>query len=142
MPTFPIHHIGIAVESIDSAAPLYELLSGERCSPVEEIGSQGVRVAFVGQVELLEPTGPDTTVARFLARRGPGLHHIAYHVEDLAAELARLASQGMELIDREPRAGAGGHRVAFLHPRSTGGILVELVEDHGPSDGDPLSDPR
>jgi methylmalonyl-CoA/ethylmalonyl-CoA epimerase len=135
MPPFPIHHIGIAVESIDAAAPLYELLSGERCSPVEEIGPQGVRVAFVGQVELLEPTGPETTVARFLAKRGPGLHHIAYHVQDLAGELARLASQGVELIDREPRAGAGGHLVAFLHPRSTGGILVELVEDHGPAGG-------
>ncbi len=142
MPPFPIHHIGIAVESIDASAPLYELLSGERCSPVEEIGSQGVRVAFVGQVELLEPTGPDTTVARFLAKRGPGLHHIAYQVEDLAAELNRLAARGMELIDREPRAGAGGHRVAFLHPRSTGGILVELVEDHGSPTGEGISAPR
>jgi methylmalonyl-CoA/ethylmalonyl-CoA epimerase len=136
---FPIHHIGIAVESIQASAPVYELLSGDRCSPVEEIGSQGVRVAFVGQVELLEPTGPESTVARFLARRGPGLHHLAYHVSDLPGELARLSGQGMELIDREPRAGAGGHQVAFLHPRSTGGILVELVQDHG--EGSRLTSP-
>jgi methylmalonyl-CoA/ethylmalonyl-CoA epimerase len=102
---------------------------------VEEIASQGVKVAFVGQVELLEPTDPDTPVGRFLAKRGPGLHHIAYHVADLPGELARLAADGMELIDREPRAGAGGHRVAFLHPRSTGGILIELVEDHGAHGG-------
>lgn len=131
MPPLPIHHIGIAVESISDSAPLYELLSGGRCSPVEEIASQGAEVAFVGQVELLEATGPDTTVARFLAKRGPGLHHIAYRVADLAGELARLASEGMELIDHEPRPGAGGHRVAFLHPRSTGGILIELVEEEG-----------
>lgn len=131
MQPLPIHHIGIAVESISDSAPLYELLSGERCSPVEEIASQSVAVAFVGQVELLETIGPNTTVARFLAKRGPGLHHIAYRVADLAGELARLASAGMELIDPEPRPGAGGHRVAFLHPRSTGGILIELVEDKG-----------
>ena len=130
MPPFPIHHIGIAVESISDSAPLYELLSGGRCSPVEEIASQGVKVAFVGEVELLEPTDPDTPVGRFLAKRGPGLHHIAYHVSDLPGQLSRLAADGMELIDREPRSGAGGHQVAFLHPRSTGGILIELVEEH------------
>ncbi|NJD18774.1 MAG: methylmalonyl-CoA epimerase, partial [Gemmatimonadetes bacterium] len=87
-----------------------------------------VRVCFCGPVELLEPLGPDTTVGRFLSRRGPGLHHVAYRSHDLAAELARLAGQGIELIAARPRPGARGHLVAFLHPRSTGGILVELVQ--------------
>jgi methylmalonyl-CoA epimerase len=128
MSALPIDHIAVAVESIRTAAPLYELLSGGRCSPVEAIPSQGVNVAFVGGVELLEPRGSETPVGRFLARRGPGLHHLAYRVPDLAAELARLAEAGVELIDREPRRGARGHEVAFLHPRSTGGVLVELVQ--------------
>lgn len=124
----PLHHVGIAVPSLAEATPLYELLSGLRGSPPQTIESQGVRVAFIGSIELLEPLGPDTTVGRFLARRGPGLHHVAYATEDIVAELRRLEAAGLELIDREPRPGAHGHRVAFLHPRSTGGILVELVE--------------
>lgn len=130
MSVLPIDHVAVAVESIRDSAPFYELLSGERCSPVEAIAAQGVDVAFVGKVELLEPHGPDTPVGRFLARRGVGLHHVAYRVEDLAAELRRLEAAGLRLVDREPRAGARGHRVAFLHPGSTGGVLVELVE-HG-----------
>lgn len=126
----PIDHIAVAVRSIEDAAPLYELLSGARCSPPEELPSQGVRVAFVGGIELLEPLSADSTVGRFLERDGEGLHHVAYRVEDLQAELDRLAGEGLELIDEAPRAGAGGHRVAFLHPRSTGRVLVELVQ-HG-----------
>ncbi len=125
--TRPFHHVAVAVESIESAAPLFELLTGRSCSPVEEIPDQGVRVAFVGEVELLEPTDPEGTVARFLHRNGPGLHHVAFEVPEVAAELERLASEGLELVDRTPRRGAGGHQVAFLHPRSTGGVLVELV---------------
>lgn len=87
-------------------------------------------MAFVGSIELLEPLGPDTTVGRFLARRGEALHHIAYRVDDLSAELERLRGEGVRLIDDEPRPGAGGHSVAFVHPESTGGVLVELVQ-HG-----------
>ena len=124
----PLDHVAVAVPSLDDACRLFELLSGHTGSRPETLESQGVRVAFVGAVELLEPLGPDTTVGRFLDRRGPGLHHVAYRSHDIEADLARLADAGIELIDEVPRAGARGHRVAFLHPRSTGGILVELVE--------------
>ena len=129
----PLDHVAIAVESIAASLPTYESLLGASGSPVEHIASQGVSVTFVGtgpgRIELLQPTGPDTTVGRFLARRGPGLHHIAYRVPDIEAALAKFAADGVELIDTKPRYGADGHRVAFLHPRSTGGVLMELVSD-------------
>lgn len=125
-----LDHVAIAVHSIEESRTLYELLTGESCSPPETLDSQGVRVAFVGSVELLEPLSADTTVGRFLERRGPGLHHIAFQVDDIGAELARLDEEGLRLVDREPRKGAKGHLVAFLHPSSTGGVLVELVQ-HG-----------
>lgn len=127
----PIDHVAVAVHSIAASSPLFELLSGESCSPPETLPAQGVRVAFVGSVELLEPLAPDTTVGRFLERRGEGLHHIAYRTDDLEADLATLDAAGLRLIDREPRPGANGHRVAFVHPSATGGILVELVERSG-----------
>lgn len=127
----PIDHIAVAVPSIARAAPLYERLTGSSCSPVETLAAQGAKVAFVGSVELVEPLGPDTPVGRFLERHGPGLHHVAYRAEDLERELERLAKEGFELLDARPRTGAGGHRVAFLHPRSTGKVLVELVEHQG-----------
>lgn len=124
-----VDHVALAVPSLEEAIPLYERMTGDRGSPVEELPAQGVRVSFVGALELLEPLSPDSTVGRFLERNGPGLHHIAYRTHDIRAELARLASSGFDLIDREPRRGAGGHEVAFLHPRSTGKVLVELVQD-------------
>jgi methylmalonyl-CoA/ethylmalonyl-CoA epimerase len=124
----PLHHVAIAVPSIDGAAALYERLAGTPCSEPETVSGQGVRVSFCGQVELIEPLAADTTVGRFIERRGPGLHHIAYLSKDLAEDLRLLAEADIELIDSEPRPGAGGHLVAFLHPRSTGGILVELVQ--------------
>jgi len=123
----PLDHVAIAVTSIEDARSTFEHLTGERCSEPEEVTSQAVKVAFVGMVELIEPTDPDSGVARFLEKRG-GLHHIAYRTDDIAAELARLVGEGFEPIDTEPRPGASGHRVAFLHPRSTGGVLVELVQ--------------
>jgi methylmalonyl-CoA/ethylmalonyl-CoA epimerase len=128
----PLDHVAIAVESIADSRAMYEaLLGADASSAVEHIASQHVNVLFIGtaagRIELLEPTAPESAVARFLTRRGPGLHHVAYHADDLEAELQRLADAGYELIDRNPRAGAGGHRVAFLHPRSTGGVLIELV---------------
>jgi len=126
-----LDHVAIAVSSLEDALGIYQLVSGHPGSAPETLESQGGRVAFCGPVELLEPLGPETTVGRFLAKRGPGLHHIAYRTDDLQAELDRLAADGVELIDRHPRPGARGHQVAFLHPRSTGGILVELVQ-HGP----------
>ena len=121
-------HVAVAVHSIEESASLFELVTGESCSTPETLEAQGVRVAFVGNVELLEPLGPDTTLGRFLQRRGQALHHIAYRTEDLVGELARLEDAGVRLIDREPRSGAKGHRVAFLHPSSTEGILIELVQ--------------
>lgn len=124
----PLDHVAIAVSSIEDAARTFELVSGQAGSPPEVLESQGVRVAFCGQIELLEPLGPDTPVGRFLARRGQALHHIAYRSHDLQADLAHLSTQGIELIDTVPRPGSRGHLIAFLHPRSTGGILVELVQ--------------
>jgi methylmalonyl-CoA/ethylmalonyl-CoA epimerase len=127
----PLDHVAIAVESIAATLPTFESLLGTSGSPVELLASQGVSVVFVGagagRIELIEPTGPQTPVGRFLARRGPGLHHIAYRVPDLERALAQFAADGIELIDQVPRTGAHGHRVAFLHPRSTGGVLIELV---------------
>ena len=128
----PVDHVAVAISNLEEAITLYERITGARSSPVEELPAQGVRVAFVGELELLEPLSPDSTVARFLEKQGQGLHHIAYRTSDIRAELDRLASQGFELIDREPRPGAGGHLVAFLHPRGTGRVLIELVQhNHG-----------
>lgn len=124
----PLDHVAIAVPSIGDAVPVYERLTGGVRSPVETLEPQGVRVAFVGSLELLEPLGPGSTVARFLERHGPGLHHVAYRTPDIEVELARLVDEGFEPIDREPRSGASGHLVAFLHPRGTGKVLFELVE--------------
>ena len=124
----PLDHVAVAVHSIEESSRLFELISGERCSQPETIEGSGVRVAFVGPVELLEPVGRDTTIGRFLEQRGQALHHIAYRTSDLEAEIARLESAGLELIDRTPRPGANGHRIAFLQPSTTGGVLIELVE--------------
>ncbi|HKJ02538.1 MAG TPA: VOC family protein [Longimicrobiales bacterium] len=124
----PLDHVAVAVSSVEDAARLFQLLSGQAGSPPEVLEAQGVRVAFCGQIELLEPLGPDTTVGRFLQRRGQALHHLAYRSQDLQGDLDRLAAQGVELIDTTPRPGARGHLVAFLHPRSTGGVLIELVQ--------------
>lgn len=128
----PLDHVAIAVDSIAKALPLFESLTGGAGSVTERVETQGVNVAFVGtgaaRLELIEPLSAESGVGRFLARRGPGLHHIAYRVADLQTMLDDLAARGVELIDREPRTGARGHRVAFLHPRSTGGVLIELVE--------------
>lgn len=126
--TLPLDHVAIAVPSLEEACRLFELITGETSSPPETLESQGVRVAFVGSIELLEPLSPDTTVGRFLARGGTGLHHIAYRTDDIPAELKRLEEAGLQPIDREPRPGARGHHVAFLHPSTTGGILTELVQ--------------
>ncbi|NJD09293.1 MAG: methylmalonyl-CoA epimerase [Gemmatimonadetes bacterium] len=128
----PLDHIAIAVPSLLEARPLFESLVGAGSSLPEHVAAQRVTVQFIGQgpgrIELLEPDDPDSAVGRFLAKRGPGLHHIAYRVADLEAALARLEAAGVQLIDRAPRPGAGDHRVAFIHPRSCAGVLVELVE--------------
>jgi len=123
----PLDHVAIAVYSIEDASRVFELISGEVSSPPVTLEAQGVRVAFIGTIELLEPLGPETSVGRFLERRGPGLHHIAYRTDDIVGELARLQAEGLRVIDSEPRPGAHG-LVAFLHPSGTGGVLVELVQ--------------
>ncbi|HZD06351.1 MAG TPA: VOC family protein [Longimicrobiales bacterium] len=127
----PLDHVAIAVTDLAEAVRLHERLTGTPGSPVETLEAQGVRVAFVGAVELLEPLDAGSTVARFLERHGPGLHHLAYRTPDLGAELERVAAAGFDLVDARPRPGARGHRVAFLHPRGTGRVLVELVEVSG-----------
>ena len=129
---YPLDHVAIAVPSLDQCLPLYELLTGAIGSARERVDAQQVDVVFIGsgdsRLELIEPTAADSPVGRFLSRRGPGLHHLAFRVPDLVAALRDLSSGGIELIDREPRRGAHGRNVAFLHPRSTHGVLVELVE--------------
>ena len=128
----PLDHVAIAVESIDGALPALKAVTGAESSPRERVEAQGVALVFLGsgdgRLEILEPLSPDSPVGKFLDRRGPGLHHIAYRVTDIQARLDRLADAGFQLIDTEPRPGAMGHRVAFLHPRSTGGVLIELVQ--------------
>lgn len=127
-----IHHVGIAVESLKAAVPVFEKLLG--CSPNTEevVSDQGVRVANfrVGesQIELLEATSPTSPIARFIAKRGQGLHHLTLSVPDLRKTLRELEASGVKLIDREPHVGAGNERMAFLHPSSTAGVLIELVE--------------
>ncbi len=135
-----IDHIGVAVEDIDAAIALYRESFEMELSHRETVESQGVEAVLLdvgeGHVELLRPLGPDTAVGRFLARKGPGLHHVAYAVDDIDATLERLAAAGVELIDREARVGIRESRVAFLHPRSTGGVLIEIVETaEGGTDG-------
>jgi methylmalonyl-CoA/ethylmalonyl-CoA epimerase len=127
-----LDHVGVAVQSLDDALPLFESITGGKGYGRETVESQGVEIAFVGsgagRMELLAPVRPDSPVGKFLAKRGPGMHHLCYRVPDVAAALEEFAREGYELIDREPRTGGHGHRVAFLHPRSTGGVLVELVQ--------------
>ena len=126
-----IHHLGVAVEDLDAALSTYQRLFGAEVEHRATVEDQGVRAASVrigdGRVELLEPLGADTPVGRFLAKRGPGMHHVAYEVNDLPATLAELAGAGAELIDEAPRAGLFGMQVAFVHPDSVHGVLAEVV---------------
>lgn len=129
-----LDHVGIAVASLDDSLPLFESITGDKGWGREVVESQGVEIVFLGRgpgkLELLAPTRPDSAVAKFLAKRGPGTHHLAYRVADVAAALDAHRALGHVLIDEAPRVGGGGHLVAFLHPKSTGGVLVELVQ-HG-----------
>ena len=133
MTPFPLDHVGIAVHSIRAMLPIIELITGHSGSDPERNDDQGVDLIFVGEgpgrLELLEPTRDDSPIARFLAKRGPGLHHLAYRVPDLAAELSRLKDAGVRLIDESPRQGAHGRRIAFIHPTAANGVLIELVEE-------------
>ncbi len=127
-----IDHVGVAVEDIDQALRLYRDALGMPLVHRETVDEQGVDAALLdvgdGHVELLEPLGPDTAVGKFLARRGAGLHHVAYRVPDVQDALQSFQAAGMRVIDERPRSGIRGSRVAFLHPASTGGVLTEIVQ--------------
>jgi methylmalonyl-CoA epimerase len=127
-----IDHVGVAVESIDAALAVYRDALGMPLVHRETVDSQGVDAALLdvgdSHIELLQPLGPDTTVGKFLARRGPGLHHVAYRVDSVSDALEALSAAGVRLIDERPRAGIRGSQVAFLHPSSTGGVLTEIVQ--------------
>jgi methylmalonyl-CoA/ethylmalonyl-CoA epimerase len=127
-----IDHIGIATKSIEEGLAVWRDVLGLRVDSTEDVTEQGVRVCMLAvgdtHVELLEPLGPDTSVGKFLARRGPGMHHIAIAVTDIHASLAELKNKGARLIDETPRVGAGDCLVAFIHPASFNGVLLELVQ--------------
>jgi methylmalonyl-CoA epimerase len=132
-----IHHVGLAVVDLDEAVRTYERLFGGRVEHRERVEEQGVEAASVrvgsSRVELLAPLGDDTPVGKFLAKRGPGMHHVAYEVDDVGAELRRLSADGVQLIDEQPRKGLFGLEVAFIHPDANHGVLAELVanvEEH------------
>jgi methylmalonyl-CoA epimerase len=126
-----IHHVGVAVPDLDEAVATWERLFGAEVVSRETVSDQGVATALLelgsGRVELLAPLGDDTPVGKFLDRRGPGMHHLAIEVDDIAVELQRLAAEGAELIDEQPRPGVEGRPIAFVHPHATGGVLAELV---------------
>ena len=130
-PTFQIDHLGIAVKSLSSAKAIYEKL-GLSISPEETVEHEQVKLVMVpvgeSRLELLEATSPDSTIAKFIAKRGEGLHHVCLKVPDLAAAVARLRGDGVRLVSEEIKVGAGGHRYIFVHPASTGGVLLELVQ--------------
>ena len=128
-----IEHLGIAVKSLDEAIPYYENILGMKCYSIEEVADQKVKTAFfkVGQtkLELLEPTSDESPIAKFIEKRGEGIHHLAFAVEDgVANALAEMEGKGVRLIDKAPRKGAEGLNIAFLHPKSTMGVLTELCE--------------
>jgi methylmalonyl-CoA/ethylmalonyl-CoA epimerase len=131
MESLGIHHLGVAVADLDEAVATYERLFGARVEHRETVADQGVEAASLrvgeSRVELLAPLGDDTPVGRFLAKRGPGMHHVAYEVGDIRVSLAELAAGGAELIDQEPRRGLFGLQVAFVHPDAVHGVLSEVV---------------
>ncbi len=128
-----VHHIGIAVEDLDASILVYAELFGAELEHRDLVEDQGVEAASLrvgpSRIELLRPLGADTPVGRFIAKRGPGMHHVAFQVADVAAELARLKAESVLLIDETPRQGLFGLQVAFVHPEATGGVLAEFVSD-------------
>jgi methylmalonyl-CoA/ethylmalonyl-CoA epimerase len=127
-----IQHLGVAVESIEAALAFWHDALGLELKGIEVVEDQGVRVAMLpigeSRIELLEATGEETPVGKFLAKRGPGIHHLCVEVDDINAKLGELKARGVRLIDEQPRLGAGGALVAFIHPSSTGGVLIELTQ--------------
>ncbi|BDV41312.1 methylmalonyl-CoA epimerase [Geotalea uraniireducens] len=127
-----INHLGIAVPSLSEAIPFYRDHLGMTFQGTDEVAEQQVRVAFfqIGEskIELLEPTGPESPIAKFIAKNGAGIHHVAYEVDDLVEALRKLESEGVRMIDRTPRTGAHGTLIAFIHPKASGGVLTELCQ--------------
>jgi len=132
MKTLRLDHIGIAVEKIDAALPVWEGILSLPLHGIEEVADQRVKTAFMpigeSEIELLEATDPEGPIGKFLAAKGQGVHHLAFRVANIDAALAELRAKGVRLIDETPRYGAGGARIAFIHPKATGGVLVELCE--------------
>ncbi len=130
-----IEHIGIAVQSLEESVPLFEQLLNTPCYKTELVATEGVNTAFFqtgeSKIELLEATREDSPIARFLAKKGPGMHHIAFEVEDIEAEMKRLTALGFELLQETPKDGADNKRICFLHPKTTNGVLIELCQDKG-----------
>jgi len=127
-----INHIGIAVKSLDDSLPFYRDNLGMAFDGIEEVAEQKVRVAMLqvgeSKIELLEATSEDSPVAKFIEKNGPGIHHLAYEVNDIEAAIARLMAEGARMIDEKPRVGAHGTRIAFVHPKSSNGVLTELCQ--------------
>jgi len=127
-----INHIGIAVKSLEDSIPFYRDQLSMAFAGIEEVAEQKVRVAMLqvgeSKIELLEPISDESPVAKFIEKNGPGIHHLAYEVEDLEAAIARLMAEGARMIDEKPRAGAHGSRIAFVHPKSSNGVLTELCQ--------------
>lgn len=128
-------HVGIAVKDLGISGPLFARLFGNAEDHTEEVAEQRVKAMFFrigeGGIELLEPTAPDSPIARFLEKRGEGVHHLSFEVDDIENEVARLTGAGFEMIDKIPRDGADGFRISFLHPRSTNGVLIEISQKAG-----------
>jgi len=129
---FPIDHIGIAVTSLEKSVPLFEKLLQSNCYKIEEVETEKVKTAFFStgntKVELLESTDPDGVIAGFIAKKGEGMHHIAFEVPDIRREMERLVNEGFQILNPEPKKGADNKLVCFLHPKSTNGVLVELCQ--------------
>lgn len=128
-----IEHIGIAVKDLEKSNALFAALFGESHYKVEEVEREGVKTSFFkngpNKIELLEATNPDSPIAKFVEKKGEGIHHIAFAVEDIRSEMKRLASEGFQLLSQEPKSGADNKLVAFLHPKTTNGVLIELCQE-------------
>lgn len=133
-----IEHLGIAVTDLNTSIPLFEKLLNTACYKRESVAREGVETAFFAtgpnKIELLQATQPDSPIAKFLQKQGPGLHHVAFAVDDIQAEMKRLSAQGIRLLSDEPKPGADHKLICFLHPKDTGGMLIELCQDREPNE--------
>ncbi len=125
-------HIGIAVRSLENSSSLFARLLGVKEGHTEEVADQKVKAAFFkigeGGIELLEPTSPESIIAKFIEKRGEGVHHLSFEVDDIETEISRLKQEGFQMIDERPRVGADGYTIAFVHPKSTNGVLIEISQ--------------